>query len=42
MSNAPEHLRPRIIEGRIQALEKQIGKQEGELQKVIELLGGGK
>lgn len=40
LRNAPEHLKSKIIEGRIQTLEKQIAKQEGELRKVNELLGG--
>ena len=39
LRNAPEELRPKIIEGRIRAIEKQITKQEGELQKILELLG---
>ena len=41
LRNAPEELRSKIIEGRINALKKQISKQEGELQKVNDLLGGG-
>lgn len=41
LRNTPEHLRPKIIEGRIDVLEKQLAKQEGELQKINDLPGGG-
>jgi hypothetical protein len=35
-----KELQAKIIEGRIRALEKQIAKQQGELDKVLELLQG--
>ena len=38
-AQTPE-MRQKIYEGRIYALEKQIAKQEGELAKIIEALGG--
>ena len=38
LRNAPQELRPRIIEGRIRVIERQIRKQEGELQKILQLL----
>ena len=40
LRGAPDDLKPKIIAGRIKALEKQLAKQEGELRKVIEQLEG--
>ncbi len=38
--NAPsQEIRDKIYRGRIEALQKQIEKQEGELRKIIEALG---
>ena len=39
LRNAPKHLHQKIIDGRIEALEKQLIKQQGELNKVKQLLG---
>lgn len=39
LKNAPnDEIRNKIIQGRVQALEKQIKKQQGELQKITKLL----
>ena len=38
LKNVSPDVRQKIIDGRIKALEKQIQKQIGELEKIIELL----
>lgn len=39
LENAPtQEIRDKIIQGRIDALQKQINKQQGELDKIIDLL----
>lgn len=39
LTNAPPEVQVKIIDGRIRSLEKQIAKQKGELEKILELLG---
>lgn len=38
LKNAPPEIRQKIIDGRIKQLQKQIDKQQGELDKINELL----
>lgn len=39
LAKAPPEIQAKIIAGRIKSLEKQIAKQKGELEKILELLG---